>query len=107
MTAAAVQTLQTLPITLKALRALLMERGLKLQVATRNEVVARWTVNLARVAIDGAHATVLRRNEHGAWRGVVLVKDGKGWDLVAQETRFRDLLHVGLFLSLHAPDSVR
>lgn len=102
MTAVAIP--QTLPITLKALRALLVERGLKLQVATKTEVVARWPLPITTVAREGARATVLRRNERDEWRGVVMVNsEGKGWGLVAQRTRFRDLLDIEMWLRCYAP----
>ena len=102
---AAVPVFAEFPILLKSLRIVLVERGLKLTVAKKDEVVARWPVHVARVAQEGARIAVLRRNDRGEWRGVIMVGTGKGYDLVAQEVRFRDLVHVSLWLGMHAPNS--
>lgn len=101
-------TAATLPLTdaltAKRLRALLSERGLKLMVYKRDEIVARWPVAVARVTHQGRRVAVLKMNDRSEWRGVLMVGNGtSGYDLIAQENRFRDLSHVLLWIEFHTP----
>lgn len=89
-----------------SLELLLLEQGLTLLVAQHDHVVAQWPIRPARVAHDERRRVVFRKNDAGEWRGALLVATSdKSYDLVSFERRFRDLLHVGLWLGARAPKS--
>jgi hypothetical protein len=96
---------ETLALSAPALIKILVECGLSLTILDEEDrVIAQWPVRPARVAHDGRRIVIFRMNERGEWRGVLLVGSApNGYDLVAAETRFRDLLHVSLWLGTHAP----
>lgn len=107
MTAAALPRTIPARVTLKSLRTVLHERGLQLQRADRDQLVARWPVSAARVVHDGRQVVVLSMDEKREWRGVLLVGSGaNGFELRGQATRFRDLLHFTMWLDMHAPQRV-
>ncbi len=96
---------QALALSAPALIKTLVECGLSLTILDEGDrVVAQWPVGPARVSHEGRRVVMFRMNERGEWRGLLLVGSAPyGYDLVAEETRFRDLLHVSLWLGTHAP----
>jgi len=107
-----IRRLESLVLSASAIRAVLIERGLRLTVADEDHLAATWPVRTARVVRDGLRMVVLRRNRDGEWRGALLLRSARnGFDLIAQEQRFRDLLHLAIWLhwcaARSAPTSVR
>lgn len=103
---AALQMRDPTQLSAEKLKALMSELGA--EVAIRDvvdEVIARWPIHPARVAHQERRVVVFRMNERGEWRGVLLVGGAvpNAYDLVAQESHFRDLLHVSLWLGAHEP----
>ena len=95
-------------LSVEALRALLIKQGARIDIRDRaDEIVARWPIRPARVRHDARRVVVFRMNERGEWRGVLMVgaQTPNAYDLIAQETHFRDLSHVMLWLGAHEPKS--
>ena len=90
-----------------SLQLLLAEEGLTVTIRDEiDHIVAQWPVVVNAAAGTATRKAVsFRRNDQGEWRGALLVSfdTPKHWDLVDTVPRFRDLLHVGIWLRGHAP----
>lgn len=83
------------------MRALVLKLGARIDFRdVVDEIIARWPVRPARATHDQRRVAVFRMNTRGEWRGVLMIgTTPNAYELVAQESHFRDVLHVALWLA--------